>query len=104
MDAVMQAKDIPEGPLLDWLARQDMPATWWETRQKNVCGNGFLVVNDGLAPTVLEAMPAGTPPKVALAKMRSLIRRGLVEGCGCGCRGDFESMALVVRRRALYGF
>lgn len=21
--------------------------------------------------------------------MASLIRRGLVDGCGCGCRGDF---------------
>ena len=26
---------------------------------------------------------------MSAAKMRALIRRGLVEGCECGCRGDF---------------
>jgi hypothetical protein len=35
-------------------------------------------------------MPKDTPPKLKLAKMQSLHRRGLVGGCTCGCRGDFE--------------
>lgn len=35
-------------------------------------------------------MPSDIPDKLALAKMRMLIRKGLVDGCGCGCRGDFE--------------
>lgn len=43
--------------------------------------------------SVLNAMPADTPPKVAQAKMRGLIRRGLVDGCGCGCRVDFTITA-----------
>ena len=30
------------------------------------------------------------PEKVVLAKARGLIRRGLISGCACGCRGDFE--------------
>lgn len=30
------------------------------------------------------------PPKVIRAKLKSLIKRGLVDGCVCGCRGDFE--------------
>lgn len=30
------------------------------------------------------------PEKVILAKARQLIKRGLVDGCTCGCRGDFE--------------
>lgn len=30
------------------------------------------------------------PPKVVHAKLRRLIRRGLVDGCYCGCRGDFS--------------
>jgi hypothetical protein len=34
-----------------------------------------------------------TQSEVALAKMRALIRRGLVDGCRCGCRGDFEITA-----------
>lgn len=29
------------------------------------------------------------PPKVVLAKLRRLVKRGLLDGCGCGCRGDF---------------
>ncbi|KVP65619.1 hypothetical protein WJ96_04430 [Burkholderia ubonensis] len=40
--------------------------------------------------SVQHAMPAGVPEKLARAKMGSLIRRGLVKGCACGCRGDFE--------------
>lgn len=39
------------------------------------------------------------PWKVVLAKMRGLIKRGLVSGCDCGCRGDFEITA--AGRRAL---
>lgn len=30
------------------------------------------------------------PPKVILAKCASMIRRGILDGCTCGCRGDFE--------------
>jgi len=30
------------------------------------------------------------PPKVVLAKLRRMIARGILRGCGCGCRGDFE--------------
>lgn len=30
------------------------------------------------------------PENVVLAKVKRLIKRGLVEGCTCGCRGDFQ--------------
>jgi len=30
------------------------------------------------------------PWKVVQAKCKALIRRKLMKGCGCGCRGDFE--------------
>jgi hypothetical protein len=30
------------------------------------------------------------PERVLLAKLASLIRRGLMTGCACGCRGDLE--------------
>jgi hypothetical protein len=30
------------------------------------------------------------PEKVIRAKVRKLIGRGLLDGCPCGCRGDFE--------------
>lgn len=52
------------------------PATWFDP--------------EGISqPSVVEAMPPGTPWKLRLAKMGQLIRRGLVDGCFCGCRGDF---------------
>jgi hypothetical protein len=31
----------------------------------------------------------GVPDNVLLAKCRRLIRNGQLEGCACGCRGDF---------------
>jgi hypothetical protein len=31
----------------------------------------------------------GMPQRLFLAKVRKLIKRGLVSGCDCGCRGDF---------------
>lgn len=30
------------------------------------------------------------PEKVIRAKAKRLVKRGLVDGCTCGCRGDFE--------------
>lgn len=35
-------------------------------------------------------LPKLAPDKVLRAKLKSLRRRGLVEGCVCGCRGDFR--------------
>lgn len=69
----MQAKDIPEAPVLRFLATLTISATWYP----------------GFANSVQHAMPDGTPEKVVLAKMRAMVKRGLVSGCACGCRGDF---------------
>ena len=30
------------------------------------------------------------PDKLVLSKARRLINRGVLDGCTCGCRGDFE--------------
>lgn len=70
----MQCKDIPDEPILRFLDNLDGWGGWFSDFENSV----------------LRAMPEGTPEKLALAKMRMLIRRGLVSGCGCGCRGDFE--------------
>lgn len=71
----LQCKDIPTLPILEFLSKQTRWTTW---------GKGYSM------PTVQNAMPEGTPPKLQLAKMRQLINAGLVDGCDCGCRGDFE--------------
>lgn len=39
---------------------------------------------------VNEAMGFAVPWKVVLAKYRQLEKRKLVDGCGCGCRGDWQ--------------
>lgn len=40
--------------------------------------------------SVRNCMPSETPDKLVHAKMRKLISKGLIDGCPCGCRGDFE--------------
>jgi hypothetical protein len=30
------------------------------------------------------------PSKVVKAKLSSMIRRGIIDGCDCGCSGNFE--------------
>lgn len=74
----MQAKDIPEVPVLQFLeSLNGSPATWLDNE-------GLLFDN-----SVQHGMPSGVPAKVVLAKMAAMIRKGLVEGCACGCRGNF---------------
>lgn len=38
----------------------------------------------------LEGIMPGWPEKVLRAKANKMIRRGLLRGCTCGCRGDYE--------------
>jgi hypothetical protein len=45
--------------------------------------------NLGLLRHELEAAFPDVPPKVLRAKVRKLIRRGVIDGCACGCRGEF---------------
>lgn len=71
----MQCKDIPDGPILELLAEQ--PGKWF---------TWYGGYDNSLSP----AFPAGCPDGLVRAKMAMLIRRGLVGGCTCGCRGDFE--------------
>lgn len=78
-DMTMQCKDIDDRTILKFLFKhRDRWCTW---------GDGIHM------PTVQDAMPEGTPEKLQLAKMKTLRKRGLVDGCGCGCRGDFEITA-----------
>lgn len=72
-----QAKDCPDRPILEALRGF---APLWATHYD---------ASESM-PSLMTAFPQGMPEKVRQAKMASLIRRGLVHGCACGCRGDFQ--------------
>jgi hypothetical protein len=88
MTKTLQCKDIPDRPILEFLAGPlagpggikpwHLGASWHDLHPRSE-----------FTPTVRDAMPSGIPDKLVLGKMRMLIRRGLVSGCDCGCRGDF---------------
>lgn len=72
---MMQAKDIPDTTFLE----------------------AVRVYNDGEAPTMAGPrwalvwdLESFGPDNLIRAKARKLIHRGLLSGCPCGCRGDFE--------------
>ena len=73
----LQCKDIPTLPILKYVAEHGgIGLVWWEAgwEGERSVRNVMPPVND----------------RLALAKMRNLIANGLVDGCSCGCRGDFE--------------
>ena len=72
----MQCKDIPSIPILQFLAKNPGEFDWH---------NWYF----GDEKDVHNAMPLGLPDKLVIGKMRQLMKRGLVSGCSCGCRGDF---------------
>lgn len=70
MEKRIQAKDLDEAPILDVVR-----ALWIE---KGSCSRW----------AVADTLPL-VPPKVVLAKLRAMVKKGLLDGCPCGCRGDF---------------
>jgi len=74
----LQCKDIPTMPILEFIGKHGGIGCNWCWLHDERC--------------VRHAMPAGSilPDRLVLAKMRKLIAKGYVDGCDCGCRGDFE--------------
>lgn len=71
----MKCKDIDEKPILEFLRRLNgKTATWFGDEYEN---------------SVTNAMPKGIYWKLAVSKMRQMIKKGTVSGCACGCRGDY---------------
>lgn len=79
----MQCKDISTEAILRFLA---LHQGQWATHGKQY----YRTDGSWGMPSVIWAMPPGTPYRLQLAKMRQLFRAGLVGGCDCGCRGDWE--------------
>lgn len=83
------ARDIPDDVFLDAIraVRHEYPngEHGWATRWHVDMHLGGLDHTDTLVSDV-----PGVPAKVTLAKARRLIKRGLIDGCPCGCRGDYQ--------------
>jgi len=71
----MQAKDIDDIAILKYL--DALPQ------------HQFALLYKDAEYSVFAAMPDGVEFNLARAKMGKMIKRGLVNGCSCGCRGDF---------------
>lgn len=73
---ITKCKDIPDKPILEFLnSMQGEWCNWFEDDPRSVRNS----MPDNLASE-----------KLIIAKMRILEKRGLITGCTCGCRGDFE--------------
>lgn len=75
----MQAKDIDRMAVLRTIAKQqaETAARWGRS-------------TDGVAFTAEVSDALGVHYRLFLAKARTLKKAGLVEGCDCGCRGDWR--------------
>ncbi len=73
-----KCSDIPDLPILEVMYLNGTPYSGW---------NFFFEDSDS---TELSKHLRKYPYKLAMAKLRSMMKRGLIEGCACGCRGDWE--------------
>lgn len=78
----LQCKHIPELPILEFIGNVDRKE--WPLGASIFWDDDFKPAN-----SVFWSMPERTPKNLGVAKMKMLLRSGLVLGCGCGCRGDF---------------
>jgi hypothetical protein len=88
-------RDIPDHPVLQFLEMLDqgMITSVYNTGQgiqiqhpKTACAF------EGFANSIFNPLPYGGsyPKKLLWTKVKSMVKRGLIDGCTCGCRGDFE--------------
>jgi len=88
-----QAKDVPEDAILRVLRTE--PGRWfthWPCHRAT-CDLAECWSLPCRAPEL-----AAFPEKVLRAKLSSMMRRKLVDGCDCGCRGDWHIPALFYAR------
>ncbi len=83
----MKAADISDEEVLNFLADHQGK---WTMMWKDYPLPGTCFTNGGHGGFVESIFLNHVPYKVALAKMRALMRREFIGGCDCGCRGDFE--------------
>lgn len=73
----MQCKDIPTPLFLDCVNQAVTDSGWTTATHRHVLA-------------VLEPRVGPVPWNLFLAKARNLIAQGRLDGCACGCAGDFR--------------
>lgn len=91
MEKKVQAKHVPEDAILlrmVWFQRKHRRAwmSHWPVRE--------WMTDEETRDWTLASAPelVDVPEKVLLAKLRAMKRKKLIDGCGCGCRGDWEPL------------
>lgn len=89
-----QCKDISDLPILEFLQmleNAEITAVYATENGLTAWQPSSAVLHEGFAHSVLNAIPYGSdyPNKLRVSKIKSMHRRGLIDGCVCGCRGDF---------------
>lgn len=83
---LFQAKDIDDRFFLECVLYIQ-----YEPRPPgDCCASPWSVIPHWAHTTHLDRMMPMFPTPVIIAKAAALIKRGLLTGCTCGCRGDFE--------------
>lgn len=92
----IQAKNLPDRIVLKTIDRMSgiphmyQNIGYWGNPLGEVFGDVHIFEPSWVHKYDLFNLWPTIPSKVIMAKLRGLIRRGLITGCACGCRGDFE--------------
>lgn len=80
----IQVKHIPDKAIIDLVDRL------WNAPRADVGGGriSFFYPNGASLFDICKQWDS-IPPKVILAKLKKLVDRNYIDGCACGCRGDF---------------
>jgi len=82
---IAQAKDIPDEVMID------LVSSLQNIQRAYVDGRGLQYFKTSSASRFdIQNLWPSVPEKVILAKLRRLINRDVIDGCACGCRGDFR--------------
>lgn len=81
MEKRVQAKHVPQAKILEVLRKAKRPMTHWSFGKPDP---------EFCLPDALPELKA-FPEKVLLAALDAMARRGEIDGCSCGCRGDWQA-------------
>lgn len=85
----MQAKHIPDIVMLETIVSLESRWKVWVSAPEGGRGLHYRRAHSANLMEIEVALRP-IPPKIILSKLRKLVRRGLIDGCPCGCSGQFK--------------